>query len=171
MGRIRGGHSWGTLDNTCHVPFSLILQCYKSLYLISENACAWVWKVSKNVSVLCTERNERALNLITVQWRNMLHVSQVIFLLSSQILLIWQYTLSYLRNLLRDFAHPWEGIDGAVPGAVVAPLPVEMHLDVLLFIDLVVPRDRSRDRFLLVFTLFSHYHNICLCDSFVICLN
>ena len=92
MGRIRGGHSWGTLDNTCHVPFSLILQCYKSLYLISENAFAWVWKVSfENVSVLCTERNERALNLITVQWRNMLHVSQVIFLLSSQILLIWQY--------------------------------------------------------------------------------
>ena len=27
---------------TCHVPFSLILQCYKSLYLISENAFAWV---------------------------------------------------------------------------------------------------------------------------------
>ena len=122
-----GGHRITCV--TCHVPFSLILQCYKSLYLISENACAWVWKVSKNVSVLCTERNERALNLITVQWRNMLHVSQVIFLLSSQILLIWQYTLvSYLRNLLRDFAHPWEGIDGAVPGAVVAPLPVEMHV-------------------------------------------
>ena len=50
-------------------------------------------KSFENVSVLCTERNERALNLITVQWRNMLHVSQVIFLLSSQILLIWQYTL------------------------------------------------------------------------------
>ena len=33
-----GGH-WITRV-TCHVPFSLILQCYKSLYLISENACA-----------------------------------------------------------------------------------------------------------------------------------
>ena len=36
--------------------------------------------------------------------------------------------LWYLRNLLRDLAHPWEGVDGAVPGAVVAPLPVEMHV-------------------------------------------